>query len=148
MKPKISLVFGLIIIVCVSFFLWNACQTSPTPVALIGDDNIRVEFNELLYSRVVAIINGKTTVISDYAPSEFVTVVGNDITDFALREQTETAVDDNIGSGTRLSMTGESESLRKEINITVYDDFHGMAVYSYKPPHKPPCRENQHNGLR
>jgi alpha-galactosidase len=129
MKPKISLVFGLIIIVCVSFFLWNACQTSPTPVALIGDDNIRVEFNELLYSRVVAIINGKTTVISDYAPSEFVTVVGNDITDFALREQTETAVDDNIGSGTRLSMTGESESLRKEINITVYDDFHGMAVY-------------------
>ena len=129
MKTKIYLVLGSIIIVCASFFLWNACQTSPTPVALIGDNNIQVEFNELLYSRVVAIINGKTTIIGDYAPSEFVTVVGNDITDFALTDQTETPVDDNIGSGTRLTLTGESESLRKVVNIIVYEDFPGMAVY-------------------
>lgn len=129
MKPKISLVFGLIIIVCASFFLWNGCQTSPAPVALIGDDNIRVEFNELLYSRVEEVTNGKTTVIGDYAPSEFVTADGDDVTDFSLTEQTETPVDDKIGSGTRLTLTGKSESLRKVVNITVYKDFPGMAVY-------------------
>ncbi len=106
-----------------------ACQGGPKPVAQLAGKNIRIGFNHFLHGQVTARFDGKEILLADYTPSEFVTVDGNDLTDFVFTGQQETPLTDNIGSARQLTVTGEAGNLRKEVSVTMYDEFPGMAVF-------------------
>lgn len=106
-----------------------ACQSGPKPVAQLAGKNIRIGFNHFLHGQVAARFDGKEIPLADYTPSEFVTVAGNDLTDFVFTGRQETALTDKIGSAKQLTVTGAADNLRKEVSVTVYEEFPGMAVF-------------------
>ena len=48
--------------------------------------NIRIEFDDVLHSRVVALFDGKERVMGGFMPSESIRVSGQDVADFAVSE--------------------------------------------------------------
>ena len=102
--------------------------TALAPVRVDGK-NIRIEFNASLHSRVVARLDGREIAIGDFTPSEFVVIAGNAVQDFALRNQRQTAVRDQLGSGRRFLLTGTAPSLQKTVAVTVYDEFPRLAFF-------------------
>ena len=108
-----------------------ACSSAPKSAFRVDGKNIRIGFDENLYSRVTAKID-KKTMLGDFSPSEFITVDGNAVKEFTLTDHTAEKINDAIGSGQRYVIIGDSESLQKEIEITIYDDFPSMAVYEVK----------------
>jgi hypothetical protein len=59
---------------------WSSCGKSTQDFHVDGK-NIRIDFDHLLHSRVVAKLDGKTMVMGEYAPSEFINVAGSEIKD-------------------------------------------------------------------
>jgi len=90
---------------------------------------IRIEFDGNLHSRVVASFDGHERLIGDFTASEFITVAGRDITDFAFGSEKHESVHDAFGSGKRTILTGGSGSLRKTVTVTMYDAFPRMAFF-------------------
>ena len=70
--------------------LFGLCSMlAPAPlraasVISIESKNIRVEFDSLLHSRIVAKFDGKATPVGDFGPSEFVTAAAAPIQNFNL----------------------------------------------------------------
>jgi len=112
-----------------------AFAASITAVAALADGasltgkNIRVDFDGSMHSRVVALLGGQERVVGDFTASEFVRVAGSDITDFALQGKTTESVNDRLGSGSRLTLTGTAPSLKKTVTVTIYDQFPRMAFF-------------------
>ena len=98
-------------------------------MATIESQNIRVEFDAQMHSRVVAKFDGKATPVGDFGPSEFVTTAASPIQDFALAGQKRENVRDARGHGRRLTITGKAGGLEKTVAVTVYDEFPRMAFF-------------------
>jgi alpha-galactosidase len=115
----------------VGLAVWLASWSSPSASqrAQAEGKNIRIEFNEMLHSRVVAKFEGRETAIGDFAPSESVTVAGKEIRDFALHDVRRGSVRDAMGAGQRVTLTGAAPSLKKIVAVTTYDEFPQMAVF-------------------
>ena len=115
----------------VGLAVWLASGSSPSASQRAQADgkNIRIEFNEMLHSRVVAKFEGRETAIGDFAPSESVTVAGKEIRDFALHDVKRGSVRDAMGAGQRVTLTGAAPSLKKIVAVTTYDEFPQMAVF-------------------
>src|SRR5438045_2264619 len=90
--------------------------------AQIESKNIRVEFNSLLHSRVVARFDGKEIPLGDFAPSESLTAGGSTVHDFTETARKSEAIRDERGRGRRLTLTGASSGLQKRVLVTVYDE--------------------------
>ena len=108
------------------------CATAPLRAAsVIGIEskNIRVEFDSLMHSRIVAKFDGKATPVGDFGPSEFVTTAASPIQDFKLSGHKQENVRDELGHGRRLSITGVSGGLQKTVVVTVYDEIPRMAFF-------------------
>ena len=128
------------VLVCFALPGWNSEQTAseqePAPaVALnVGADLqiqssvLRIEFDRNLHSRVIALFGADPKVLTAFAPSETVTAVRS-WSDFALTASRRDRVSDAFGAGERLSLTGESGDLRKDVSITIYSDFPSMAIF-------------------
>ena len=114
----------------VGLAVWLVSWSSPSasPRAQADGKNIRIEFDEMLHSRVVAKFEGRETAIGDFAPSESVTVAGKEIRDFALHDVKRGSFRDAMGAGQRLTLTGAAPSLKKIVAVTTYDEFPQMAV--------------------
>jgi alpha-galactosidase len=97
--------------------------------ARIESKAIRIEFDSSMRSRVTARFDGKETLLGEYEPSEFITVDGKAIQDFALSGSKKQIVQDRIGSGKQTTLVGVSGPLRKTVVATVYDEFPEMAVF-------------------
>jgi alpha-galactosidase len=91
--------------------------------------NIRIEFNEMLHSHVVAEFEGREIAIGDFAPSESLTVAGKEIRDFTLREVKRESVRDAMCAGQRVTLTGTAPSLKKTVAVTTCDEFPQMAIF-------------------
>ncbi|MGO8819557.1 MAG: glycoside hydrolase family 36 protein [Terriglobia bacterium] len=91
--------------------------------------NVRIEFNDVLHSRVVAKFDGKEIPIGDFAPSESITVGGKEIQDFTLHEVNHESVHDAMCTGQRVTLTGIAASLRKTIAVTTCAEFPQMAIF-------------------
>ena len=91
--------------------------------------NIRIEFDRAMHSRVVALFDSKEQVIGAFTASEFLRASGRDVTDFAVQQQKREAINDRLGSGSRMVITGTAPSLKKVETITVYDKFPRMAFF-------------------
>lgn len=119
------------VIILLTLLALPACESS-SPAAQISDGRISVEFDGNLLSRVSATFGGTTVLLGDYSPSEYATVAGNDLKLFPVAEQQEGAVDDPVGKGRQLTVSGISGDLRKTVQVTLYENFPGMAVFNVR----------------
>jgi len=103
--------------------------SQPASVTGIETKNIRVEFNTLMHSRIVAKFDGRATPVGDFGPSEFVTAAASPIQDFKQSGHKVENVRDQLGHGRRLSITGISSGLQKTVVVTVYDEIPRMAFF-------------------
>jgi alpha-galactosidase len=110
------------------FILGPLAQPASSQVNVDGR-GIRIEFDNSLGSRVVATLGGEEKVIGPYTPSERITVDGNDVADFALSGQSSVSVQDDLGAGREVTITGTSGPLEKTVAVTMYDEFPKMAFF-------------------
>ena len=123
MKSWKMLVVGL----AVSLTSWSSPAASQKGQA--DGRNIRIEFNEMLHSRVVAKFEGREISIGDFAPSESLTIAGKEIQDFTLHEVNHESVQDAMCAGQRVTLTGAAPSLKKIVAVTTYAEFPQMAIF-------------------
>ncbi|HUX10056.1 MAG TPA: hypothetical protein VMW51_05395, partial [Terriglobia bacterium] len=94
-----------LIVVVVAVWVVSGCSHSVSQRTQVNGRNIRIEFNGMLQSRVVAKFEAREIAIGDFAPSETVTVAGKEIRDFALRDVKRGSVQDAMGVGQRVTLT-------------------------------------------
>jgi alpha-galactosidase len=88
------------------------------PPASVDGKNFRIEFDRAMHSRVIAKFDGKEIPIGDFAPSEFLTVDGKQVRDFALGKQLLEA----MGATQRYVLTGTQASLEKTVGVTTNEN--------------------------
>jgi alpha-galactosidase len=95
----------------------------------IQSPSLRIEFDNNMRSRVTARFNGKDVPLGPFSASE--TVHGNAHlwNNFALESQKQEHISDNYGGGEKLTLTGTSSGLRKNLSVIIYDDFPNLAVF-------------------
>ncbi|MGB5895670.1 MAG: glycoside hydrolase family 36 protein [Ignavibacteriaceae bacterium] len=92
----------------------------------VDGDQISIEFNDQLYSRVLSKINDQTIILSDFRPSEFVEVDGKIIKDFILDSYSNSLIEDEVGKGKQYKIIASSKLLKKIVLITSYNEFPTM----------------------
>ncbi|WP_299174721.1 glycoside hydrolase family 36 protein [uncultured Brevundimonas sp.] len=99
-------------------------------VARAGDDVLTVEFDSALNSRLTVPGAGARGALTDFAPSETVTLEDDRIIDsFAFVDQTRTAISDAHGDGVRHTVRGVSpEGLEKNVSLTFYKRYPGFPL--------------------
>ena len=111
-------------------------------VAQIQSPGLRVEFDENMRSRVVARFGEKEIPLGAFSASE--TVMGTERSwyDFVLSSQAHERVADAYGAGEKLTLSGKTGILRKDLSVTIYDEFPNLAVFdvSYMNTGKSPLK--------
>ena len=120
---------------------WNSGQvdSSPKPARPVVENAaidleihspvLRIEFDRRLHSRVLALLGPVPKPLTPLSASETLTGVGHVWNDFALTSTHRETLSDAFGAGERLSLTGKSGDLRKNISVTIYADFPSLAVF-------------------
>ena len=100
-----------------------------TPSAQIQSPSLRIEFDKNMHSRVVARFADKDISLGAFSDSE--TVKGSERSwyDFALSSQTHERVTDAYGAGEKLTLSGTSGVLKKNLSVIIYDEFPNLAVF-------------------
>jgi alpha-galactosidase len=95
----------------------------------IQSQSLRIEFDKNMRSRVVARLHGKEVLLGAFSDSE--TVHGNERSwyNFVLHSQTHERMSDNFGGGEKLTLTGSSGTLRKNLSVIIYDEFPNLALF-------------------
>ena len=97
-----------------------------SPEVRVEGNEIRIEFDRDLHSRVTAKFDGKETRLGGFSASEFITAGGRPVKDFALIEQHE----EQFGVSRKYQITGSAQSLKKTVTVTLDDaEFPRMAVF-------------------
>ena len=98
-------------------------------VAQIQSPSLRVEFDRNMRSRVVARFGAKEIPLGAFSASETVKSSERSWYDFALSSQTHERFTDAYGAGEKLALTGTAGVLRKNLSVTIYDEFPNLAVF-------------------
>ncbi|MCK4827341.1 alpha-galactosidase, partial [bacterium] len=106
-----------------------SCTPKQTIVETIDGQNIRIVFNENLHNRIFAKFDGKVIALGDFSASEYIEVSGKTVENFVYQSKTQESIEDSIGKGHRYFLKGATESIQKEVTITLYDDFPTLALY-------------------
>jgi len=143
MKTKRAIALTCCVLFSLALTGWNSGQgsagqqTAPTAAhnsaaadLQIQNSVMRIEFDRQLHSRVVPLIDGVPKPLVSFSASETVTGVGRAWNDFELVSAHRETVSDSFGAGERLSLTGKSGDLRKDIAVTMYRDFPSIAVFA------------------
>lgn len=110
--------------------LLTAQTAAPASVkAEISGKNLRLEFDRMLRSRVVARFDNRETRLGPYTASESVTTTGNTVKQFTFSSQNTERVNDSIGAGQKLTVVGKAGDLTKTVAVTIYDKFPAMAFF-------------------
>lgn len=107
----------------------TGCAGPPPSQVTVDGQNIRIEFDKSLHSRVVAKFDGQEAALGALSPSEYIVVDGKEIKDFALSAESSEEVQDALGAGRKVTMNGAADSIEKTVAVTVYDDFPRMAFF-------------------
>jgi alpha-galactosidase len=121
------LIGALLIFVVAGCRAVGARDAAPATSAAGGD--IRIEFNDQMHSRIVSLVGDRETILGPYAPSEYVSVNGSYLRDFVIDSEETEAISDRIGAGTKTTISGVAEGLRKTVEISFYDEHPSMAVF-------------------
>jgi alpha-galactosidase len=135
---------------CVLWFAalpaWNSGQETPAAVTIskttdpISTDPIsthpeiqsrvlRIEFDRKLHSRVIPLFDNRAKQFVPFSASETVNGVGRAWSDFALASARRERMSDAFGGGERLTLNGKSGDLRKNVSVTIYDEFPSFAIF-------------------
>jgi len=98
-------------------------------VAKIESQNLRIEFDSRLRSRIVAKFSGQEIPLGPFSESETVSGLGKSWANFPLASQKSERVSDGFGSGEKLTLTGQNDGLQKTVAVTIYDDFPTLAAF-------------------
>jgi alpha-galactosidase len=91
---------------------------------------LRIEFDHRLRSRIVALLGPNPKLLAPFSASETVIVIGiRPWSDFTLSASHREHVSDAFGAGDRLSLTGKSGDLRKDVSVTIYSEFPSFAMF-------------------
>jgi alpha-galactosidase len=90
---------------------------------------LRIEFDRNLHSRVIPLFEGVPKLVVPFSASETVAGIDHTWKDFVLASAHREPVADAFGAGERLSLTGKSGDLRKNITVTIYADFPSIAIF-------------------
>jgi alpha-galactosidase len=104
--------------------------SSATPQ--IQGENLRIEFDRHLHSRVIARFSHSETKTGPFVASERVTIADKTWSEFSLASQKNERVSDAVGAGERLTVVGKAGALTKEISVTIYDEFPTMAFFEVR----------------
>jgi alpha-galactosidase len=108
----------------------TAQTATPAPVkAEIAGRNLRVEFDRMLRSRVIARFENRETPLGPFTASESVTTTGRTVTQFTFSSQKSERFSDSIGAGRKLTVVGKAANLTKTVVIAAYDQFPTMAFF-------------------
>jgi len=122
-KSFLYFIFFLIIVCTGSIYSQNS------DFLKINGNEICIEFDNQLYSRVISKINNHNTILSDFRPSEFVEVDGIIINNFKMESYSTSPISDEIGKGKQYKIIALSNILKKIIIITSYNDFPTMLFF-------------------
>lgn len=130
------------VVLVVSLWLGARAEDAAPALPQIQGEHLRVEFDRSLRSRVIARFAGAETKIGPFVTSETVSGGDRSWTTFALVSHKSTEVHDAFGPGKQLTVTGQSGALRKDLAVTIYDDFPAMAFFDvqYTNTGKTPLR--------
>src|SRR5689334_15774889 len=98
-------------------------------LAEIQTANLRIEFDKNMRSRVIARVGGKDIPMGGFSASETVKGTERSWDDFAMVSQTHERVTDIYGTGEKLTLAGTSGVLRKNLSVTIYDEFPNLAIF-------------------
>lgn len=100
------------------------------PVARVGDKVLTIEFDGALNSRLVSGLSGQAVVLTEFAPSETLTLKGGRVVDrFYFTEHRQAPVSDAHGKGVRHTVRGLSpEGLEKVVTLTFYERYPGFPL--------------------
>jgi alpha-galactosidase len=104
---------------------------APAPTAgTISAGQVRVEFDARLRTRIVAMLGDGEVILGPFTASESVSAGPAEIGDFAFQGQSEERIEDRLGPGRRLTVTGRSQrpAIGKIVSVSVYDAFPRLAV--------------------
>jgi alpha-galactosidase len=129
---------------------WNSAQngsaehsapaTAPVfPDLELQSSVLRIEFDHDLRSRVVALLGANPRILAPFSASETVTGI-RAWSDFALSASRRERVSDAFGAGERLSLTGKSGDLRKDVLVTIYSEFPSFAIFDVTYTNEGPSR--------
>ena len=107
----------------------SRCSNGPAGGGVAGGRSIRIEFDRNLHSRVLAKPDGKWKPIGGFSPSETLRTADSTLENFAFIRRTSASVLDSIGRGKRIVFLGRSGPVEKEVEVTFYADFPGLAVF-------------------
>lgn len=123
---KIAIVSRVAIVLIAG--LLTGCSQSNASKTVAGKV-IEIAFNDQLHSRVAANLPAGRVEFGEFAPSEYLIIAGNSLTDFKFANKQVQQLSDKIGAGQQVVITGTAENLQKNVAISLYDDFPAMAVY-------------------
>jgi alpha-galactosidase len=106
----------------------RAVADDPVAPHSVRGVGIRVDFDDRLHSRVVALRGDQEVALGPYSPSEGLAVRGGVVEDFPFTSAVDEHAQDAFGSGHRLRLRGETPLLAKTVTATVYDAFPRLAV--------------------
>ena len=95
----------------------------------IQSSALRIDFDKNMRSRVVARFNGKEIPLGGFSASETLKSKERSWNDFALVSQSHARVSDNFGGGDKLTLSGKSDRVQKDLSVTIYDDAPNLAVF-------------------
>lgn len=90
---------------------------------------LRIEFDSILRTRVIARFDNKEEPIGPFSASETIAAADKAWTDFPMTNQKRERVSDAFGAGERIVVTGKSGALTKAVTVTMYDEFPTMAFF-------------------
>ena len=104
---------------------------APLPAGLpqIQSSALRIDFDKNMHSRVTARLKGKEIQLGGFSASETLKGEARSWDDFALVSQSHARVSDNFGGGEKLSLSGKSDRVQKDLSVTIYDDAPNLAVF-------------------
>ena len=101
----------------------------PADSPSIQSSELRIEFDKNLHSRVVARFKAKEIPLGPFSASETLKSKERSWDNFTLVSQSHERVNDNFGAGDKLTLTGKSDGVQKNLSVTIYDDAPNLAVF-------------------
>jgi len=120
---------GITITIMLASWLRAGAANIPVVRPQIRAGNLRIEFDNHLRSRVVAVFDTKEKVMGPFVAAETVTGADRTWTEFLLISQKHERTKDAFGEGEQLTLEGKAGTLTKKVTVTIYDAFPTMAFF-------------------
>ncbi len=99
------------------------------PVAQLGDGALQIRFDRQGHSQLIARLSGGAeTALGGFQPAEIAVVAGRPVADFPVQSTRTAFIDDELGPGVMLEVHGQTEALRRDLDVRSYRHFPTMLV--------------------